>query len=100
MSCGVGHRCSLDPAFLWLWCRLVAVAPLRSLTWELPYAIGTALKRQKPLIYTIGWQTYTAKDQTANILSFEGHKWSLLHSLHTYSLFKKSFKNVKDIAYL
>ena len=23
-SCGVGHRCGLDPALLWLWCRLAA----------------------------------------------------------------------------
>ena len=21
MSCGVGHRCALDPTLLWLWCR-------------------------------------------------------------------------------
>ena len=27
MSCGVGHRHSLDLALLWLWCRLAAVAP-------------------------------------------------------------------------
>ena len=26
MSC-VGCRCSLDPALLWLWCGLAAVAP-------------------------------------------------------------------------
>ena len=28
MSCGVGGRCGLDLAFLWLWCRLAAVAPI------------------------------------------------------------------------
>ena len=28
MSCGVGHRCSSDPALLWLWCdRPTAKAP-------------------------------------------------------------------------
>ena len=32
MSCGVGHRCGLDPTLLWLWCRLAAVAPVRPLT--------------------------------------------------------------------
>ena len=46
MSCGVG-RMQLDPALLWLWCRPVATAPIRPLSWELPYATGAALKRQK-----------------------------------------------------
>ena len=45
MSCGVGHRCDLDPVLLWLWCRLVAVAPIKPLAWELPYATGAALKK-------------------------------------------------------
>ena len=45
--CGVGHRCGLDPMLLWLWCRLVATAPIEPLAWELPYAEGVALKRPK-----------------------------------------------------
>ena len=32
---------------LWLWCRPVATALIRSLTWEPPYATGVALKRKK-----------------------------------------------------
>ena len=47
MSCGVGHRYALDPAFLWLWCRLATVAPTGPLVWELPYAMGVALKSRK-----------------------------------------------------
>ena len=47
MNCGVGRRCSLDPALLWLWWRLAATAPIGPLTWEHPYAMGVALKRQK-----------------------------------------------------
>ena len=47
MSCGVGRRCVLDPALLWLWRRLVATAPIRPLAWEPPYAAGVALKGQK-----------------------------------------------------
>ena len=50
MSCGVGRRCSSDPALLWLWCRLAATAPIRPLAWEPPYAAGVAqemAKRQK-----------------------------------------------------
>ena len=34
-----------DPALLWLWCRLAAVALIPTLAWELPYAVGTALKK-------------------------------------------------------
>ena len=47
VSCGVGQRCGLDLALLWLWQRLAATAPIRPLTWEPPYAAGMALKRQK-----------------------------------------------------
>ena len=36
-----------DPALLWLWCRPAAVAPIGPLAWELPYATGVTLKRQK-----------------------------------------------------
>ena len=46
MSCGVGHRGGLDPALLWLERRLAATALIQPLTWEPPYAVGAALKRQ------------------------------------------------------
>ena len=39
-----------DPALLWLWCRPAAIAPIRPLAWEPPYAAEVALemaKRQK-----------------------------------------------------
>ena len=44
MSCGVGHRQSLDPMLLWLRCRPAATAPVGPLAWELPHAAGTALQ--------------------------------------------------------
>ena len=47
MSCGIDHRCSSDPALLWLWCRPAAIAPIQPLAWEPPYASGAAIKRQK-----------------------------------------------------
>ena len=34
-------------ALLWLWCRLAAAALIHPLAWEIPYAVGAALKRQK-----------------------------------------------------
>ena len=45
MGCGVGHRYGSDLAWLWLWCRPAAVALIRPLAWEPPYASGAALKR-------------------------------------------------------
>ena len=50
MSCGVDSdrfRHGLDPALLWLWCRLVAVALIRPLDRELPDVAGMALKSKK-----------------------------------------------------
>ena len=45
MSCGVGERRDLDPMLLWLWHRLAAGALTGPLAWELPYAMGVALKK-------------------------------------------------------
>ena len=47
MSCGVGLRCGLDPALLWLWVRPAAAALIRPLVWEHPPAAGAAVKRKK-----------------------------------------------------
>ena len=47
MSCGVGCRCGSNPALLWLWCRLAAVAPIRPLARGPPYAASRALKSKK-----------------------------------------------------
>ena len=43
VSCGIGRRCGLDLVLLWLW--LAAVASIRPLAWEPPYAVGVALKK-------------------------------------------------------
>ena len=50
MSCAVGCRRGSYPALLWLWHRPAATALIGPLTWEPPYAAGTAkemAKRQK-----------------------------------------------------
>ena len=41
------RRHASDPVSLWLWRRLAAVAPIRPVAWELPYASGAALKSKK-----------------------------------------------------
>ena len=47
MSCGVGHRHGSDPAWLWLWRRLVAAALTGPLAWEPSCATGAALEKTK-----------------------------------------------------
>ena len=49
MGCGVAHRCSWNPALLWLWCRLAAIALFQPVASEPPYATGAALKRQNKI---------------------------------------------------
>ena len=51
MSCGVGHRCGLDPVLLW--CRPAAVALIPLLAWEPPYAVGAARKKKKKMKETV-----------------------------------------------
>ena len=41
----MGCICSLDPVFLWLWCRHAAVATIQPLAQEFPYATAVAIKR-------------------------------------------------------
>ena len=47
LSCGIDRRQGSDLALLWVWCRLAAIALIRLLPWELPYATGMALKSRK-----------------------------------------------------
>ena len=47
MSCGVGCRCSLDPALLWLWRRPMATTLIGPVAWEPPYATGEPLEKAK-----------------------------------------------------
>ena len=47
MSCGVGRRHGSDLVLLWLWGRPVAIALIRPLAWEPPYAAGAAQERIK-----------------------------------------------------
>ena len=47
VSCGLGHRRGSDPMLLWLWWRLAAAARIPPLAWELPCAVGAALKKSK-----------------------------------------------------
>ena len=47
VSCGMVCIQGLDLALLWLWHRSAAAALVQHLAWELPYAVGVALKLKK-----------------------------------------------------
>ena len=53
MSCAVGCRLGWDLPLLRLWYRPAALALIRPLAWEPPYATGVALKRQKKKNHSI-----------------------------------------------
>ena len=53
---------------LWLWCRVVATAPIGSLAWEFPYTVGAALKKdqKKKKKKSIGFKTLSFVLNLAN----------------------------------
>ena len=74
MSCGVGHRCGLVLALLWLWRRPAAVALIRLLAWVPPYAAGVALKSKKIEIYNRECQQTRVGD-LKRLIIMTSHKW-------------------------
>ena len=54
MSCGVGRIRGLDLAWLWLWHRPAAAAPIQPLAWELLYAAPAALKSRFHMVVIYG----------------------------------------------
>ena len=71
--CGIGHRCGLDPALLWLWHRPAVAAPIRPLAWELPYATGVALKSTQKKPHTHKMNNFT-QQQPLCLLQFIMHR--------------------------
>ena len=74
MSCGVGCRHGLDLPWLRLWCRPAAVALIRPLAWDLPYAVGADLKKDKKKKKK---NTVSRRGQAAQLSSVQGQQcWS------------------------
>ena len=71
VSCGVGCRRSSDPALLWLWCRLAAVAPIQPLAWEHLYAMGAALKTKRKKKKKTHKEPVT-RNQVGNLKQYKG----------------------------
>ena len=69
MSCGVGCRRGSDPALLWLWHRLSAIAPILPLAWDPPCATGAAQEmvkrpKKKSIMYRKATQMYLQRKHT------------------------------------
>ena len=91
---GVGHRCGLDLALLWLWCRLAAVALNQLLAWEPPYVTSVALKSKKLKNPTM--QYYFICTRFAIIRETDRQVWQFLEKLNInlpYDSATKSNKN-------
>ena len=93
MSCGVGCRCGSDPELLCLWYRPAAIAPIRPLAWELPYASGVALTRQKQKQKTGAWPHILHKNQFQMNLEFLEKDKRLSYNLGTEKKKKSFFKS-------
>ena len=77
-----------DPALLWLWCRLAAVAPNWPLAWEPPYAASAALtKKKKNLKENGGVYMYNCI-----ILLYNRNYHNLVNQLHFSKTSKKILK--------
>ena len=82
VSCGVGHRCGLNPTLPWLWLRLVAEAPVLPLAWALPYTASVALDSQKRKEIktfldkpTVRWERIVKQTYIQEILKEKLFKW-------------------------
>ena len=54
----VKDRVLSDDALLWLWRRLAAAALIQPLAWELPFALGAALKRKRKKKKNNSWDLH------------------------------------------
>ena len=78
MSRSVGCRGGSDPVVLWLKCRPAAAPPIWTLTWEIPYPAGMALKKKEESFLGV-----------ENIRSYQCHQRVLSRAdIYTFALQK------------
>ena len=46
----MGHRCGLNPVWLWPWLLASAVVLIGTLSWELAYAAGATIEKKKSAV--------------------------------------------------
>ena len=102
MSCGIGHRQGL--VLLWLWRRPAAVAPIRPLAWEPPYATGAALKKEKKkyvCVYTHIYSIYNCIHNCDTYAYIHTHEHRTDMYVYTYmlKLLSMSYITLHDCPY-
>ena len=80
MSCGIGHRCSSDPALLWSWPRPAALAPM----WATPSLETCTCHRYDPQKKKKNCKSNPAIYKKDNISQpvriYPGNAWVIQHS--------------------
>ena len=99
MSCGVGRRHGSGLVLLWLWCRPAAAALIGPLAWELPHAVGAALKRKKKSMESRHheeekalWLSILKKERLRGKVFFQAVKLMDLGGLSPFSVSLKVWK--------
>ena len=103
MSCGIGCRHGLDPTLLWLWRKPAAIAPIRLLAWEPPYAASADIKRKKKekksLVYRKpGWPVLSFGNTLLPFDTRQGKRISPLLLSPFLPLLSSSLSPISDLA--
>ena len=96
---GIAVSYGSDLPLLWLWHRLAAVTPIRLLAWELPCALGAALKRQKkkkPKKHLVNFFSKAAIHQQTSS-AFYRQRWVINLLFLNQSLLSSNYANYKSI---
>ena len=86
MSCDVDHRHGSDPELLWVWYRMAATDLIWPLAWELPYAMGVALKRKEKTKTKTKNQITAMKDKRVNKFIIMKKLFQIYKKIGSYSI--------------
>ena len=77
LSCSIGCRWSSAHVLLWLWNRLVAVALIQFLSWELPYAARMALKTKQNKTKLFSAKSMPTFLKATNLVDYNHFQYSI-----------------------
>ena len=83
MSCGVSRRHSSDLALLWLWYRLAVAAPIQTLAWKLPHAVGVTLVKKKKKVMKEAHKKYSSSNPFFMVVGFSPQLGNFIGNLVT-----------------
>ena len=94
-GCGVFHRGNSDLVWLWLWCGSAAAAPVWSLAWQLPYAVGVVLRRRKIEVIRVGKSCDYIKSHGDVYPKWENWMACELYSIKLFQLQKDPWEHTR-----